>query len=65
MERSEYPFLTYMYLVINDNGASAALDFAGFYGKATLRVTLTYAAIAGAFLAVAQVVYGWRLRRES
>jgi hypothetical protein len=58
-------FLTYLYLVASDHGASAALDFAGFYEKATLRVTLTYAVAAVAFLALAQVVYGWRLRREN
>jgi hypothetical protein len=58
-------FLTCMYVVASDGGASAALDFAGFYEKATLRVTLAYALAAVTFLALAQVAYGWRLRREN
>ena len=47
-------FLTFWYIVTNDGGASAELDFAGFYGKSTPRVALAYAGIAAAFLVVAQ-----------
>lgn len=57
-------FLTGFYIVINDAGRSPALDFAGFYGSATPRVTLSYAIVAAAFLAAAQVVHIARLRRE-
>ena len=47
-------FLTFWYIVTNDNGASAELDFAGFYGKSTPRVALTYAGIAASLLVAAQ-----------
>jgi hypothetical protein len=57
-------FLTFLYVVINAKGASPALDFAGFYGTATPAVTLAYAAAGAAFLALAQVVYAVRLRRD-
>ena len=57
-------FLTFWYVVVNDNGLSAGLDFAGFYGKATPAVTVTYAAIGIAALAAAQVFHISRLRRS-
>jgi hypothetical protein len=57
-------FLTFWYVVVNDNGLSAGLDFAGFYGKATPAVTVTYAAIGIAALAAAQVFHASRLRRS-
>ena len=57
-------FLIFWYVLTNDNGASPALDFAGFYGTATPLVTLTYATIAAAFLIVAKVVYAIRMQRE-
>ncbi|HEY5609874.1 MAG TPA: hypothetical protein VIL97_01600 [Thermoanaerobaculia bacterium] len=41
-------FLTFWYVAINDKAATAALDFAGFLGKATPAVTLAYLAIAAA-----------------
>ena len=48
-------YLTFLYIVTNDNGVSAVLDFAGFYGTPTAVVTATYAAIAAALLGLAQV----------
>jgi hypothetical protein len=57
-------FLSFWYVVFNDGGATPALDFAGFYGKATPAVVASYAAIAAGFLAAAQLVYTLRLRRE-
>ena len=56
-------FLTFWYVVVNDNGQSAAFDFAGFYGKATPAVTVTYAAIGIAALATAHLFHAARLRR--
>src|SRR5205823_8336306 len=46
-------FLSFWYIVVNDKGATPALDFAGFYGKATPAITITYALIAIALLAAA------------
>jgi hypothetical protein len=57
-------FLTMMYIVTADRGASPALDFAGFYGVATAGVTATWAAIAASVSALGHVVYAARLRRE-
>jgi hypothetical protein len=57
-------FLTMLYIVTSDRGASRELDFAGFYGVATPFVTLTYVAIALACLVAGQGVYMARLRRE-
>ena len=39
-------FLTFWYVVVNDAGATAAFDFAGFQGAATWRVTFVYLAAA-------------------
>ncbi|HEU4521485.1 MAG TPA: hypothetical protein VFT12_05755 [Thermoanaerobaculia bacterium] len=55
-------FLTFWYVVVNDHGTSAALDFAGFYGKATPAVTAAYAGVAIAALAIAQTFHAARLR---
>lgn len=57
-------FLTFWYIVTNDSGASPELDFAGFYGRSTPRIAVTYAGIAAVFLIAAQVVYAVRIRRE-
>ncbi|HEY6138515.1 MAG TPA: hypothetical protein VI670_12195 [Thermoanaerobaculia bacterium] len=46
-------FLSFWYVVVNDKGATPALDFGGFYGKAPPSVALTYAAIGSAMLAIA------------
>src|SRR5262249_26989235 len=56
-------FLSFWYATVNDHGATPALDFAGYYGKATPAVMAAYAAIGVGVLAVAQVVYSLRLRR--
>lgn len=57
-------FLSFWYVTLNDRGATPALDFAGFYGKATPAIIAAYAALGIALLAVAQLVYALRLRRE-
>lgn len=57
-------FLSFWYIVINDKGATPALDFAGFYGKATPAISAAYAAIAVALLVVASAVYRWTVRRR-
>ena len=49
-------FLTTLYIVTSDRGASRELDFGGFYGVATPSVTLTYVAIAFASLVAGQGV---------
>ncbi|HEV2721100.1 MAG TPA: hypothetical protein VG323_13850, partial [Thermoanaerobaculia bacterium] len=49
-------FLSFWYIVVSDKGATAALDFAGFYGKASLSIPLTYAAIGAALLALATLI---------
>jgi len=46
-------FLSFWYIVINDRGATPALDFAGFYGKATPMIVATYALIGIGLLALA------------
>ncbi|HEX9459324.1 MAG TPA: hypothetical protein VGA84_09280 [Thermoanaerobaculia bacterium] len=56
-------FLTFWYVVVNDNGATKALDFAGFYSTPALTVTLLYAAMAIAFVGVAEMVHRTRLSR--
>lgn len=57
-------FLSFWYLVTNDRGATPALDFAGFYGKATPGIVAAYAAIGAAMLVAAQLVYSLRLQRD-
>jgi len=54
-------FLTFWYVVVNDNGATKALDFAGFYSTPAWTVTLLYAAIAIAFIGTAELVHKMRL----
>jgi hypothetical protein len=57
-------FLSFWYVVLNDHGATPALDFAGFYGKATPAVIAAYAVLGIGLLAAAQFVYALRLRRD-
>lgn len=57
-------FLTFWYIALNDKGASPALDFAGWFGKATPSVTIAYATMALAFLTLAQLFHSWELRRK-
>ncbi|HVR40760.1 MAG TPA: hypothetical protein VMU84_16815 [Thermoanaerobaculia bacterium] len=56
-------FLTFWYVALNDKGTSAALDFAGFYGKATPFVVLSYTALAAGSLALAHAFHAAQLRR--
>jgi hypothetical protein len=57
-------FLTFWYMVINDHGRTPALDVAGFYGIATIRVTLAYSLAAVLALAAAEGFHRWELRRS-
>jgi hypothetical protein len=57
-------FLTFWYIALSDKGASPALDFAGWFGKSTPAVSVAYAAIAVAFLTLAQLFHVWELRRK-
>jgi hypothetical protein len=57
-------FLTFWYIALNDKGASPALDFAGWFGKTTPAVSVAYAAVAVAFLTLAQLFHTWELRRK-
>jgi hypothetical protein len=54
-------FLTFWYVVVNDKGANPKLDFAGFYGGATLNTIALYAGISVAAVVVAQLFYRARL----
>lgn len=47
-------FLSFWYVVVNDKGATKALDFAGFFSTPAIAVTLMYAAIGIALLATAE-----------
>ena len=47
-------FLSFWYVVVNDKGATKALDFAGFFATPAMGVTAMYAAIAIALLATAE-----------
>jgi hypothetical protein len=55
-------FLTFLYCVVTDAGASPPLDFAGFYGRAGTEVTLGYVAGGLALLGIAQLVHAMRVR---
>lgn len=57
-------FLTFWYIALSDKGASASLDFAGWFGTTTPSVSAAYAAIAVAFLVLAQLFHVWELRRK-
>ncbi len=48
-------FLSFWYLVVNDNGATPMLDFAGFYGRSNGHTMLAYLAMSAAAIAVALV----------
>jgi len=50
-------FLTFWYVVINDKGATKALDFAGFFSTPSMAVMLMYAGIGLALIAAAEVVH--------
>lgn len=57
-------FLPFWYIATQDKGASPSLDFAGFFGTATPAVIGMYAALALAFLTVAQLLHARELRRS-
>jgi hypothetical protein len=48
--------------VVNDRGATPALDFGGFYGKSTPAIAAAYAAIAVVLLGVAALIDAIRRR---
>jgi hypothetical protein len=54
-------FLTFWYVVVNDKGVNPMLDFAGFYGQATITTMFLYAALSVAAIALAQLFYRARL----
>lgn len=56
-------FLSFWYVVVNDRGANSLLDFAGFYGHATVTTILLYAALSIAAIALAETFYRARLAR--
>jgi len=55
-------FLTFWYVVVNDKGATKALDFAGFFTTPAMGVMLMYVGIAIALIATAEMVHRMRLR---
>jgi hypothetical protein len=55
-------FLSYWYIVVNDKGQTPYFDFAGLFKTPPVWVTLIYAALAVALLAVAEGVHRVRLR---
>jgi len=56
-------FLTFWYVVVNDKGANPMLDFAGFYGRFTMKSIAVYAAVSIAAIGIAQLLYRMRLAR--
>jgi hypothetical protein len=52
-------FLSFWYVVLNDGGKSPGLDFAGFYGTATLQTAASYLALGLLLLGAAQAAH-WR-----
>jgi hypothetical protein len=56
-------FLTFWYVVVNDNGANPLLDFAGFYGRATTTTIGLYAAMGAVAITLAHLLYRFRLAR--
>ncbi|HEX7680031.1 MAG TPA: hypothetical protein VF713_18015 [Thermoanaerobaculia bacterium] len=55
-------FLTFWYVVVNDKGATKALDFAGFFSTPAIGVMAMYVGIAIVMLAMAEVVHRMRLQ---
>lgn len=55
-------FLSFWYVVVNDRGATPALDFAGLYGTPAFAVTGSYVALAVLLLLGAEAVHRSRLR---
>ena len=57
-------FLTFWYVVVNDRGMNALLDFAGFYGHATTATIFLYGTISIGTILLAQIFYRVRLTRS-
>lgn len=57
-------FLSFWYLVLNDNGQSKSFDFAGWYAIATPSVQLFYIVISFIMLALTQIFYLWQQKRQ-
>lgn len=57
-------FLMFLYLVMNDKGENAGLDFAGWYHVATPIILAKYLGIAAALLSSAHLFHRWQLRRN-
>jgi hypothetical protein len=57
-------FLTFWYIVVNDKGKTAALDFAGFGGVATPEVAVSYLVVSMVALAGAEAFHRIDLRRN-
>lgn len=57
-------YLCFWYVVLNDGGGSAALDFAGFYGIAGAGVRAFYLGLGAVLLAASAAVYRFRLARS-
>jgi hypothetical protein len=57
-------FLSFWYLVVNDRGKTAALDFAGFYGSATAGITAAYGVAAVVALTAAHLFHAAQSRRS-
>lgn len=55
-------FLTFWYVVVNDKGATKALDFAGFFSTPAVGVMGMYVGIAIGLIAMAEVVHRMRLQ---
>jgi hypothetical protein len=56
-------FLTFWYVVVNDNGRNPLLDFAGFYGRFSSTTIFLYAGINVVAIVLAQLLYRARLAR--
>ena len=57
-------FLSFWYVVVNDKGASAMLDFAGFYRSASPATMMLYLAIGAASVIAALIAHSQKLRRS-
>lgn len=54
-------FLTFWYVVVNDHGATPALDFAGWFGSVPTGAIAVYAAISAGLIGVAAVIHKLKL----
>ncbi len=56
--------LLFWYLVVSDQGRTAGLDFAGWFGTATNPVRLSYVALSAGLIAVTQILFRYQLRSD-